>query len=102
MDINFTINKKTKDKDLRVYGDLNYKTIRKVETTSSTYDYGQTEITSSTASKISRKFIPTQQNLIRPRGAKKGIIEDRFKAKIYNELYVNILELESLLAEADQ
>ena len=99
IDVELTHNKKDNEKTLRVHGELDYSTISKVESTSSSYDFTQTEAHGKT---IKRKFIPTQQNLIRPKGAKKGIIEDRFKAKIYNELYVNILELEALLAEADQ
>jgi hypothetical protein len=99
IDIELTQDKKTTEITLRVHGELDYSTISKVESTSTTYDYAPTEAHGKT---IKRKFIPTQVNLIRPTGEKKGIIEDRFKAKIYNELYVNILELEALLAEADQ
>ena len=99
MDITYVKNYGKSDDYIKVDGVLDYTSIKKLETTVGSYDFQPRTIG---IKPVSRKFIPTQQNLIRPRGSRKGQIEDKFKAKIYNELYVNIIELEALLAEADQ
>tara|TARA_B100000424_G_scaffold271667_1_gene275664 strand:+ start:23056 stop:26109 length:3054 start_codon:yes stop_codon:yes gene_type:complete len=99
MDITYVKNYGKSDDYIKVDGVLDYTSIKKLETTVGSYDFQPRTIG---IKPVSRKFIPTQQNLIRPRGSRKGQIEDKFKAKIYNELYVNIIELEALLGEADQ
>ena len=75
-----------------------YKIIKVMETTSGKYDFPTVD---AVGRKGSAKRMVNIADRARPRGSIKGQIQDERKAKIYNQIYDNLLELENILRRVE-
>jgi len=75
-----------------------YKIIKVIETTSGKYDFPTVDAVGRTGS---AKRMVNIADRARPRGSIKGQIQDERKAKIYNQIYDNLLELKNILRQVE-
>ena len=75
-----------------------YKIIKVMESTSGKYDFPTVD---AIGRKGSAKRMVNIADRARPRGSIKGQIQDERKAKIYNQIYDNLLELKNILRQVE-